>query len=796
MKNHQLIIVAACAAAITARFDGHAQTAPTAPKVMDKTVIEGIPLEETVVPTARPFNSVYGTDRSIIDTPRSVTIISREQMDAISIHDVREFSKLTSSSYTRSNFGAPTTPDIRTQYADTFVNGSRVGMSSNGNGLPVNFNSVESVNIVKGPAGVVYGPSQYVGGYVDFISKRPFFDGFHGEVTGEVGMYDQYRWGLDFGGPISKTLAYRVSYSGEESGSYYLDGFKHTQAVYAALTWQPNDKYDLFVDGEFFRADYTENFGINRPTQALIDHGLYQTGVNNNPAPDYVKYPFGYVDASGKPIDFGNINVVSGPPAPPSDPQNSKWVVSGYPAVNSIALGPVVNINRRLRLPTAGSDGLSVNLQAIQTLRLSDDTQIVNTTFGRYVRRDTLSPYYYSEIIDPSWSLENRTELRLNRDNHTINTGLDLRYQDVRAFNDFFSEPANVWDLTKDRSFINIKNAAFFPNPFTSVPVPGWPGRYYTPDNGDSGESHTVDAALFYQHDWKFTDKFSALFGGRADMLSIDYHDPAKFLPGDSVTVVLPNVNSSLIYKWQPDLSSYFTYNWSENPVGAVGNGGGYTTTGAPNFSNRNLRNEATLYEVGSKWSLLGNRLFLNAALFQQTRDDLQQNRKVVSYDTRGIEFEVNYQPNRNFYATLGYSYTDATVKNPGDQFDVGNTSLTSPADRFFSLGGYSSFRRQGVPTHLLNTLISYKFDNGFGASANLVFTSEINNNLEGTLVIPAQYTLDLSVFYIHKRFEARLSALNVTDEKNWSAPNGVYGNESIIADLPFRLEGRVTLKF
>ena len=27
-------------------------------------------------------------------------------------------------------------------------------------------------------------------------------------------------------------------------------------------------------------------------------------------------------------------------------------------------------------------------------------------------------------------------------------------------------------------------------------------------------------------------------------------------------------------------------------------------------------------------------------------------------------------------------------------------------------------------------------------------------------------------------------------------APNAVYGNESIVADLPFRIEGRVTLKF
>jgi catecholate siderophore receptor len=761
MKYRNLNIAAACALAVAARYAGQAQSTNT-PTLLDKTVIEGIPLEETVVPTARPFNSVYGTDRSIIDTPRSVTIISREQMDAISIHDVREFSKLTSSSYTRSNFGAPTTPDIRTQYADTFVNGSRLGMSSNGNGLPVNFNSVESVNIVKGPAGVVYGPSQYVGGYVDMITKRPFFDGFHGEASAEVGMFDQYRWGLDFGAPISKTLAYRVSYSGEESGSYYYDGYKHTQAVYTALQWTPSDKYDLFLNGEFFRADYTENFGINRPTQALIDHGLYQTGVNAN-------QPAG---------------------TPNSDPQNSQYVGSGY-VPNHVALGPVVTIDRRLRLPTDGSDGFSANLQGIQTLHISDDTQVVNTSFGRYVRRETLSPYYYSEIIDPSWEIENRTELRLTKDSHAINTGIDLHYTAVRAFNDFYNEPANVWDLTKDRSYINIYNAAYFPSPFTSIPVPGWPGRYYTPDNGDSGESRTFDAALFYQHDWKITDRFSALFGGRGDLLSIDYRDPSHTLPGDSVSVLLPNVNTSLVYKWQPDLSSYFTYNWSENPVGSVGNGGGYTTAGNNNFSNANLRNEATLYEVGSKYSLLGNRLFLNLALYKQFRDDLQQDRSVVTFDTQGIEFEVNYQPDRNFYLTLGYSYTDARVNQ--EQFFVNNTDIPGYPSYSPAVG---NFRRQGVPEHLLNFLANYKFDNGFGASANIVFTSPINNDVLGNIVIPAQYTLDLSVYYTHKRFEARLSALNVTDEKNWSAPNAVYGQESIIADLPFRLEGRVTLKF
>lgn len=773
MNQHQFKIATACALALSAR-SAWAQSSTNTPSTMATTVIEGIPLEETIVPTARPFNSVYGSDMSILDTPRNVTIISRTQLDAISIHDVREFSKLTSSSYTTSNFGAPTTPSIRGQYADTFVNGSRVGLTSNGNGLPINFNSVESVNIVKGPASVVYGPSQYVGGYVDYITKRPYFDTFHGEAFGEFGMYDQFRWGVDFGAPIGKdkNMGYRVSYSGESSGSYYVDGFKKTEALYGAYNWTPSDTYELFINNEIFWANYTENFGINRPTQALIDHGLYQTGVNDN----------------------------GGTSPTASDPQNSKNVGSGF-FPNNIQLGPVVSISRRNRLlrPDDQSSGASYNLQAIQNLKLTEDSQIVDTTSFHYVRRNTQSSYLYSEIIDPSWSFENRAEYRLTLEKHSINTGLDIRYQSVRAYNDFYNEPANAWDLTKDHGSINYFNSVNFPSPYTQFPVPGtsWKNRYFTPDNGDSGTSTAFFVGPFAQENWKITDQLSLLGGARADLLAPNYHVSwSKGYLGDNTVLVLPNANASLNYKWTPQVSSYVTYNYSQNPVGAIGNGGGITTGGNHQYSNSNLRNNAILYEAGTKVSLIGNQLFATGAVFQQERADRQQDLSVVTFRTRGIEAELNYQPDRHLFVTFGYSYMDSEVN--ATQFFVNNTDIPGYVSfgTFAANRGPGPYRRQGLPDHLFNVLVSYKFDGGFGVSANVVATTEINNDVAGNLRIPAQYTLDLSAFYQHKRFEARVSLLNVTDEKNWSSPNYVYGQESIVADLPFRAEGRLTVKF
>ena len=247
----------------------------------DQVVVSDVPFEQVIMPNQRPTDSVYGVDTNVQDTPRDVTIISREQLSAVDIQDPRDFSKLTSDSFTQSNFGAPANPSLRGQTADVFKNGIRLGLTSNGNGFPIDFNSVESVDIVKGPANAVFGASQYTGGYIDEITKQPFFDKFQGNVGTTIGMYQVYRWSADFGGPLIKNeLAFRISYTGEDSGSYYDYSHKQSEAIYGAVTWTPkNTNYTLAFNAEFDEADYNENNGINRVTQNLIDNDKYITGT-------------------------------------------------------------------------------------------------------------------------------------------------------------------------------------------------------------------------------------------------------------------------------------------------------------------------------------------------------------------------------------------------------------------------------------------------------------------------------------------------------------------------------------
>ena len=806
MNKRILLFTACCAvsAQLAAQTAAPATPAPSGDATgetvkMDAFKVTDVPIEQQILPTARPFSSVFGTDDNIVDVPRNVTIISRAQMDTIGIQEVTDFSKLTSSSYTDSNFGAPGNPSIRGQSADVFVNGMRQRATSNGNGAPLDFNSVESVNIVKGPATAVQGVSGYVGGFADLITKQPYFDGYHGSTSYTIGSYGTNRWNADMGGPLSPTLAYRVSYSGEWSNEWWNAAFKHIEAIYGALTWRPTKDYQLFVNAKVFVGKYSENFGINRPTQLLIDDGLYQSGINVN----------------------------NGVGVAPSDSQNSKYVIGGFGS-NTVAFGPLVPVNYHWRLQGPGSQSHAheYNAQAVQTYSGDAATKIVNNTFFSLTQRDTFGTHYYSEVIAPTWFLENRTEFIhtfANLKDSTINFGLAERYQHTKAYDDFYFEPANVWDLSAARSGmivdsvnfpLTVNSAGNLPGGPIDVPVPGWPGRYATPSTNagqnDTNDSQDTSVAPFAQATWKLGSKFNLVTGARVDVMHVIVKDPlavagglATTEPSASINVSDPNLNVSLVDKLTPTTSAYVTYNLSKNYTGALANGGGFAgliSNGAGGYylSKDNFDQKSELFETGLKSALLNNRLFVSSAIFQQSREQKAQGQPATQELFRGFETEANYQPNKNFYSTLGYSLLVGSLDAP-DPFQGYSTNPVpnGPPNPFGP--GYQKtgkLRVPGYPMHTFTALFSYALDSGYGISVNAVVTSTINNDYQGYLVIPWQKTIDASVFYKSKDWEARLSVTNLTNEHNWTPAYPTYGLEAIVPDPGIEAFATVKYKF
>ncbi len=813
---------------------------------LEEFFVSDVPIEESILPTTRPFNSVYGTGRSIMETPRNVTIISREQLDAIAIYDVRDFVKLTASSFTKSNFGAPSNPSIRTQTADTYVNGLRRGLTSNGNGLPVNFNAVESVNIVKGGASTIYGASQYTGGYSDQITKKPYFDAPRGEASVTIGMYDQYRWTVDYGTPINDKMAIRFSYSGEESGSYYEFGKKETQALYGAFTWKPTDRYRMEFNFEYFQASYTENWGINRITQDLIDNGNYLPGQisptgDNQFDPLFEadgETPVYVLDDMGDPVldDDGEMIQDTFDTGFDTMDRNRSGVVdlndirgSG----NFVNFGAPVKIDRSKRLLAPGDDsfGRQFTAQVIQTWDVSDRLNVSNNSAYNWIDRNTFSSYGYSEVLIDNVSIDNRTEVRVtvaDSDSFTanINTGLHFRWQNVLAMNHYFNEPANVHDLTADPDSRRVPDGAYNPGPnfFDDQVIPGQQARgalnarYANTaafGQGDTGDSQATQYGPFFQLDMQFGEKLNIYGGYRRDFMDIEYKDPFGFTFADTTTSQeMENYNVSILYRINNQMSTYLTYNFSESA--STGNGGGFVPSdyGGVGFDDSDFHNDNYLYETGMKFSLKEDTLFIGTAIFYQEFASPNIASGLSSGDgtfsrtrLRGFEIEANYQPKKSFYMTMGYSYIDATLASGS----FGSSVRTVDQQPFTNSAGITFQRTEvtGAPDHLFNTLVHFQMDNGVYVNTGLVITSPFNTGFHGsclefasgpvqcvTPVVPWQYTLDLTLGYATERWEVKLDLFNLTDQKNWSPPHRVYGNDSLLAELPIRAEATFKYKW
>ena len=323
---------------------------------------------------------------------------------------------------------------------------------------------------------------------------------------------------------------------------------------------------------------------------------------------------------------------------------------------------------------------------------------------------------------------------------------MDLKYQRTKAFDDYFFEPANVWDLTKDHSFINVYNSSSFPaspfNPFTpDVAIPGWPNRYGTPgaNNGDTNDSHATTVGPFIQTNWKLGSQWSLVAGAREDFLSAFVRDPlwspavsssyASFwgvaipaYPTASISVVIPSVNGSLLFKPAPNITYYLTYNYSQNTSGAVGVGGGVTgwagsggvpfldSNGKPYLAKSAFTQPSLLYEAGAKFALDHEKVFLNFATFDQTRTAKQTSGTAIQkYETSGIEAELNYQPDKHLYATMSFSFIHATTSltsgGSGQDYPfVGPSELVGNEAQLPA--SVTKWRTSGLPEFSANALV------------------------------------------------------------------------------------------
>ncbi|TFE72053.1 hypothetical protein A7Q10_03830 [Methylacidiphilum caldifontis] len=745
---------------------------------------------ESILQTEQSISSVYGTDYNIMDTPRTVTPINQTLMKSAAIGsqgwpDPLSITMATpAAQFDASELYEMSSPIIRGKPGLTFINGIEQNVNNDGFfNPPWNFNMVENFDLVEGPPGAIFGATQPSNGYVNYITKQPYFDKFRGNVWDTTGMYENYMWGADIGGPIEKgKLAYRASYMGINNRLYYQYVRNEQQNFYFALGYRPTENYQIDFYSDFGTADYTPiELLLNRPTQSLINNGLYLTGFL--PPPE---------------VTAGTEN---NPPA-------NTYLNSELP------------ISRRatVKYPADIGQATFAMSQVIQRIHVSDNLDIVNNTFFWYQDQTAIRfETYEANVFKGDYEIDNRTEIRTNFDSdfkntkltHFIDSGFEFRFQRTL---DYQSEVylGNSWDaLTENPQLFNFLLSNNFAN-FGLYPIPGSPaGGFFIPLNDETNQTQFFRLSPFYQHQLELMEKKITFFiGTRLDSYFVHSQTPPgtpTFLFQSLNTKQLnPLVNAAIIYRPTSWTSLYFNYNW-QYTTNASG-GGGYS----PIFPATAFHLLNQLIEGGVKFNLLRDKCYFAISGFSE--DTFLGNIEFPSTPAsfQGLEANITFQPDRHFWIRMGYLLEQGVEDWSG--FPEGPEMAQTYSTNFAKIYGLplnnngtfppGKYALIGWPDQVFSGMMTYKFDSGLGLTIGALVLSDQYLGYDYRTRIPLQFVMNSSIFYSSPKWETRFNIFNFTNQKYWlpagvgMSPTRELDYTSIVPGLPFWVQGTVVYKF
>ncbi|HAU74664.1 MAG TPA: TonB-dependent siderophore receptor [Agrobacterium sp.] len=253
--KHISILAGGCAAiayvAFLAPASALAQDAGTT--VLQTITVDGAKNQDPKAPVkgyvAKTSASATKTGRSLIETPQSVSVITRDQMDAQDVRNLGEALNYVPGVVAQP-FGADPrfdAPRIRGFQGNQlqFLNGLRLMRTAGAPSFEVY--GLERVEVIRGPASVLYGQGN-PSGLINLSSKRPTFERF-GEVGAQIGSFDYYQSMFDIGGPVadSDSFAYRLTGLARNAHAQ-TDNLQNDRYFIApALTWQPDEDTKLTV---------------------------------------------------------------------------------------------------------------------------------------------------------------------------------------------------------------------------------------------------------------------------------------------------------------------------------------------------------------------------------------------------------------------------------------------------------------------------------------------------------------------------------------------------------------------
>jgi len=194
---------------------------------------------------ARRSVSATKTDTPIIETPQSISVITRDRIrdqGSLTIQDaLRYVSGMRGEAYGIDSRGDSAL--VRGTSPGVFLDGLQKGVGYYNNTRTDPF-TLERIEVLKGPSSMLYGQSP-VGGLLNLVSKRPQAEQ-RSELQLQYGTFDRKQIAFDSTGPLDDegTLLYRVIAIQRDSDTQ-VDHVKDNRLLFMpSLTWRPNEQFE------------------------------------------------------------------------------------------------------------------------------------------------------------------------------------------------------------------------------------------------------------------------------------------------------------------------------------------------------------------------------------------------------------------------------------------------------------------------------------------------------------------------------------------------------------------------
>jgi catecholate siderophore receptor len=721
----------------------------------------------------------------LLDTPRSITVISRQVLDdtnSTTLFDaLRTVPGITMGA---GEGGSPLgdRPFIRGSDSSNsiYLDGVRDLASTTRETF-----DIDSIEVTRGSDSVTNG-SANAGGSINLVSKTPQTKRFV-NIDGSLGNADYKRVTVDINQPISEFVGLRIA------GMYHDQGIAGRDAV-----WQKRWGIAPSI-----------KFGLNGPTSLefdwyhmhsteLPDSGIpYQYVIGNQPTANYETAPAG-TDVRSRGAFYGLAD-------------------RDFRTTNTDA------ITARFEHTTDG--GVKIRNTARYTnttqeyIYVLPDNSVGNVgTYGTVSRRANTRYSYetgYEDQADISGKFDTGAL------HHSLAASAEYSWQ-KSGYGSFYadgsgtalSNAAGVSCPTTPGTDYNCTSLA---NPTYNDPWSGTIAR--GPANSMTlANSETASASLF--DTISIGDKWKVNLGGRYDHY-VTHASAALAAPfvgtrsWQSVTNDIFTYQAGLLYKPVKNGTFYVSTGTAAVPPGSFlaqgseDNAVAVSQTAAVQIDPNSLKvQKTTSYELGTKWNLLHDNLALSFDVFQTRTTNARTTDPTTNLPVyvgtkrvRGFEFGFSGNVTDKWSLFGGYSFMPSKITNAGTTATVG-TNAAGQAATVYMPAATTGKPFPNTPRNSFTLFTNYKVTPRFTLGGGAIFMDKVYGGFSDTrqyvngvfsilktraTYVPDYWRFDANASYkVNDHVGLRISALNIT--------NKLYYDEAYATHYAHQAAGRTVI--